>query len=131
MKKILTISLIIAVWATVAFAYTYEGKHDPNHFFTYDPLFVEQLSPITALLVVGKENATPRYVVVCVMRVPGGLIILAYAYYDADLNLKHYMMNQETKCYEERPFDPNVDGEVKLEKKLRGLLDAVHGFSDC
>jgi hypothetical protein len=129
MKKFL-ISLIIAVWATGAFAYTYDGKHDPATFFTYEPLFVEPLSQVTALMVVGKEMADPRYVVVCVMRVPGGLIILAYAYYE-DGNLKHYMMNQETKCYEEHPFDPAVPGEAELEKKLRKLLDTFHGYSDC
>lgn len=129
MKKLSIIFLLVIIPLTV-YSYTYEGKIDPNHLFTYEPLYVEQLSPVTALLVVGKEMAEPHYAVVCVMRVPGGLIILAYAYYE-DGKLKHYMMNQETKCYEEHPFDPTAPGEAELEKKLRTLLDTFHGYSDC
>jgi hypothetical protein len=130
-KKVLfTILFFIAIAflvASSARAYTYDGEINPETFFIYEPLFVEPLSEMTALMVVGKEDAVPRYVVLCVMRVPGGLVILAYAYYDADMEFKHFMIDTEKGHYAEHPFDPTIPAEVELHNKLISILNAFYG----
>lgn len=117
---ILVISLMVLL-CSEADAYTYDGDIKPETFFSYEPLYAEQLSKVTALIVVGKEGAKPQFAVLCVMKMEGGLIILAYAYFDEECNFRHFMINGNH--YAETPFDRDDPVEAQLEQKLKKILN--------
>lgn len=125
---ILCIILVALFFFTDADAYTYEGDIDPKTFFTYQPLLAEQLSEVTALIAVGDENSKPQFAVICVMRVQGGVIILAYAYYDEDSNFRHFMI--KGNHYVETPFDRDNPAEAQLEQKLKKILNTLRKVSN-
>jgi hypothetical protein len=124
---ILVISIMV-LFCSDADAYTHDGDINPQHFFTYQPLLVEQLSEVTALMVVGNENSSPRFAVLCVMRVQGGLIILAYAYYDENGDFRHFMI--EGNHYAETPFDRTNEAEAQLEQRLKKYLNKFRKVSN-
>lgn len=110
-------------------AYTYDGDIDPKHFFTYQPVLIEQLSSITVLMAVSNKDTIPQHAVICVMRVQGGVVILAYAYYDDKMNLQHFMIDTDAGHYNFQPFDMNNPVEADLHRKITKILNTLHGLS--
>jgi hypothetical protein len=135
-KKVLfTLMFFIAIGvlvASLARAYTYDGDFDPVNLFEYDPILVKQLSPNTALIAISakeKREHQPKYAVVCAMRVPGGLIILAYAYFDDNGNFRHFMLQEGH--YAETPLNDDIEDEAQLKKHLKDILNAFRKVSNA
>ena len=102
-------------------SYTYDGEIDPNQFFTYTPVSAEPLSHNTALVLVSSEELTPKFAILCLMRIEGGSALLAYAYYDQGFIFRHYMI--VAGRYIEKPLD------AETEKNLRKMLNKAYGMS--
>lgn len=132
MKTVTAFFIVFTIFISQAHAYTYDGDFDPQILFTYEPMMVQQLSPITALIAIRakeKRDCMPQYAVVCAMRVPGGLVILAYAYYDDKGNFRHFIL--EEGHYKEKPFNKDIEAEAKLEKHLKEILNTFRQVQDA
>ena len=66
------------------------------------------------------ETKTPRFIVTCMMNMQGRALIIAYAYFDANLNLKHYLFDG-VENYKESP--PDEQTERMLRFKLKRLYE--------
>ena len=124
MRKLVIIAMILFI-ATLANAYTFDSTIDPGKLFSYEPVGVEQISPVMAIMSLKSETCEPKYVVVCMMQIGNKQVfILAYAYFDKEFNFKHYMFDG-TSHYSEKALDPQT------KKMILGKLRKLHGLSDA
>ncbi len=120
MKKLLFIfALIIAVCLSLerANAYTYESDFDPKVILTYGLVApVEQVAPDVFLLSLAKD-AEPKFILACVQISRGIVVIVAYAYFDRDMNLKHFYLYHGNY----KKGIPNPEVETDLRRRLYKL----------
>lgn len=127
--KTLTAICMLVLLVSQVYAYTYDGNFDPKNLFSYQPVLVEQLTPITALMVVkANEKVVPQYAIVCALRVTDGVVILAYAYFNDKGEFKHFILKDGH--YQDTPLDCTQESQAKLEKRLKKLLNHFRKVTD-
>lgn len=125
MKKVIFIfvcSIIIAVCMFLerANAYTFDGELDPKNIFSYQVVEMESIGGNRVLATL-KNDVEPKFLIACMTNFNGRISILAYAYYDAEFNFRHYLI-QGGHYAEILPDETTT-------RLLKKKLNLLHGLS--
>ena len=125
MKKLLIVMFIVlGMLCSNANAYTFDGEFDPKEVFNYQLISApEQVAPDMFILHLKDVYRKPLCIITVVKIAGGKVLVIAYAYYSADMKLRHFILGKNH--YEERM--PDIETVIILEKKLNKL----HGLSDA
>ena len=125
MKKLLIVMFIVlGMLCSNANAYTFDGEFDPKEVFNYQ-LIGEPEQVGADMFILHLENAVkkPKYIVTVVRTLQGRVLIIAYAYFDEVMKLRHFILT--AGHYKEGM--PDIETVIMLEKKLYKL----HGITDA
>jgi hypothetical protein len=135
--KLIVINLIlvllitlITLWKTVdanssetikkVKTYTYNSIIDPKQFFTYSLIEIEVIKQNKFILSVKSTKVKPFYAVNIIVtnNKNTSISILAYAYFDTNINLKYFVFNKLGNYAE---TVPGMKAKIMLKKKLYKL----------
>jgi len=127
MKKVMfificAIVLAVCVFLERAYSYTFDGDFDPKNIFAYQIVEMTPLTPDTVLALL-KNDTEPKFLIACLLNMRGNVIILAYAYYDAEFNFRHFAVKDGHYA--------EVLPDAETVKMLKKKLNALHGLGEA
>lgn len=120
MKKLFLSLIIVAMFSSMAMAYTFDGDVDPAQFFKYTLVEMEQTGPQSVITSLKSNNMNPLYAINVILTQQGRVYIIAYAYYDK-MVLRHFLLIKGH--YTEQLPNPEI---IKM---LEGKLNKLHGVT--
>ena len=121
MRKLILLVIVLSMLCSNAIAYTFDGDFDPKNIFTYQVVEMESLGGNRVLATLKGNN--PQFIVACLMQTQQGIMILAYAYYDKDMNLRHFMFDGIEHYKEGIP-------DATTAESLKQKLNLLHKFKN-